>query len=546
MTRPAFVPAARTAEQNTWGWEVTVETVLSAPCKIYAERPRLAGDLLREGRRRPDETYLVQGERRLSFAEHEAAVAALRSRLESAGAGTGECVLILGANAIELVVTFWAVLRSGAVAVMGNAWWSQAELESAVDLVRPRIVVCDAKREALVGRSRPRLSYDEVRETTPSSPRQLDRPSAQLTEDAEAVVIFTSGTTGHARAAVLSGRGIVAGVQNLLVVSRRLPGQARVAPPSVSLLSLPLFHIGGLQQILVAMATGGTLVFSEGRFSAAETVAVLQRENVKVWSAVPAMLSRVVAYLEATGGEVPSLRTLGIGGAAVSEGLRERARAAFPQARSGIGVTWGLTEAGGAVTTGVGPEVEARPGCVGRMLPTSEVRVAGRGEDGTGELLVRSPSVMLRYHGTGDSPIDEDRWLRSGDIGRVDADGYVYVTDRLKDVIIRGGENIAARRVEDEISALPEVAEVAVIGLPDEVLGELVGAVLVLKPGCALDPDAMSRILRIRLAHFEVPSQWWVYPGELPKNATGKVMKSALRDEWTASDEWRRGTSGSA
>ena len=539
MTRPAFLPAAGAAEQNVWGSEVTVETVLSAPCTVYAERPRRVGDLIREGRRRPDDTYLVQGERRLSFAEHEAAVAAVRSRLESAGARTGDRVLILGANAIELVVTFWAVLRSGAVAVMGNAWWSQAELEPALDLARPRIVVCDAKREALLSPGRPRLSYDEVREIMASAPRQPDRPSAQLDEDAEAVVIFTSGTTGHARAAALSGRGIVAGVQNLLVVSRRLPGQARPGSPTVSLLSLPLFHIGGLQQILVAMATGGTLVFSEGRFSAAETVAVLQRENVKVWSAVPAMLSRVVAHLEATGGEVPSLRTLGIGGAAVPEGLRERARAAFPQARSGIGVTWGLTEAGGAVTTGAGAEVESRPGCVGRMLPTSEVIVAGDSEDGTGELLVRSPSVMIRYYGTGDSPVDADRWLRSGDIGRIDADGYVYVTDRLKDVIIRGGENIAARRVEDEISALPEVAEVAVIGLPDEVLGELVGAVLVLKPGFTLDPDAMARRLRTRLAHFEVPSQWWVYPGELPKNAAGKVVKPTLRDEW------RRSTSGS-
>jgi long-chain acyl-CoA synthetase len=134
--------------------------------------------------------------------------------------------------------------------------------------------------------------------------------------------------------------------------------------------------------------------------------------------------------------------------------------------------------------------------------------------------------------------VTADGWLHTGDIGRVDDDGYVFVTDRAKDIIIRGGENIAAARVEDEIARLPGIAEAAVVGLPDPVLGELVGAIVRPVQGSGFDADALSTQLstqlRGRLAHFEVPTHWWVYPGELPKNATGKVMKADLRREWRA------------
>jgi long-chain acyl-CoA synthetase len=176
----------------------------------------------------------------------------------------------------------------------------------------------------------------------------------------------------------------------------------------------------------------------------------------------------------------------------------------------------------------------ARPGTVGRLLPTCEVRVdAAEGTD-TGELLVRSPSVMRRYLGDAESPIDKDRWLRTGDVGRVDHDGFVYITDRAKDIIIRGGENVAAAHVEAAIGQSDSVDDVAVIGLPHPELGEEVGAVVVPRAGHTIDVEELRSQVSTSLAHFEVPSRWWIRTDPLPRNATGKVIKAALRSDWMA------------
>jgi long-chain acyl-CoA synthetase len=528
--------ASRPGERYRWGSEVSIEPVLGAPCRVFTNRPRHAGDLLREGRSHADDLYLIQGSRRLSFGRHEAVVAEARRQFGALGVGPGDSILIVGANAIELVTTFWATLRAGATVVMGNAWWSRPEFDAALELVSPKLVVCDDKRGKLLGSEITRVTYDDLRAVSGSAPDHPDGACAERDEDDPAVVIFTSGTEGFAKGALLSHRSLIAGVQNLLTVTRRLPGQSTAtANGSVSLLSLPLFHIGGLAQVTSAMATGGALVFNEGRFDPADVVALLKRERVRVWSAVPTMASRVVDHLEATGESVDSLRSLGMGGSAVTEHLRERVRAAFPHARRGISVTWGQTEAGGAVTTGGGKDLEDRPHGVGLLLPTSEARVDQPDPvTGAGELLVRTPSVMLGYLGAVASPVDDARWLRTGDIGWVDEDGHVYITDRLKDIIIRGGENIAAVRVEDEVARHPFVDEVAVVGLPDPELGEVVGAIVRLKPGTELDIDDLTSFLGHSLGHFEIPTKWWSYPEDLPKNATGKVSKRQLKEVWTA------------
>jgi len=305
----------------------------------------------------------------------------------------------------------------------------------------------------------------------------------------------------------------------------------------VSLLSLPLFHVGGIQQLTIAMATGGRLVFCTGRFEPARVAAMLAQERVRAWAAVPSMVSRLADHVEDTTTQLPDLYTINMGGGPVPEHVKARARAAFPHALRGIGTTWGLTETGGAVTSAAGTAVAARPGTVGRPLPTCEVRVAMAGSDGSGELLVRSPSVMLRYLGDADSPIDGDRWLRTGDIGWVDDDSYVYITDRVKDIVIRGGENVAAAHVEAAIGRSPLVREVAVVGLPHHDLGEEVGAVIFPHSDQAVDIEKIQAELRESLAHFEVPSRWWIRTKPFPRNATGKVIKASLRSEWIATLE---------
>jgi long-chain acyl-CoA synthetase len=255
------------------------------------------------------------------------------------------------------------------------------------------------------------------------------------------------------------------------------------------------------------------------------------------------MVGRVIDLLEANGlPPVSGVRTLGLGGSPVAEQLRERAAKWFPNVARGLAVTYGLSEACGVVATGAGAEVRERRGTVGRPLVTCEIRIDEPDDAGVGEIMVRSPGVMLGYWrprgDTGDDfrldpgPVTIDRWLHTGDIGRLDTDGYLYVTDRSKDIVIRGGENIATPHVEDRLARHPSVREVAVIGLPHATLGEELGAVIVLRAGESTTAQELAAFCSESLAYFEVPSRWRFDPGPLPQNTTGKILKREVRRQW--------------
>jgi long-chain acyl-CoA synthetase len=525
-----------------WGSEVAEEDVLGHPCLNFTRRRRQLSDLLIDSRRFANRDYLVQGERRVSFAENEVAVHRVASTLHERGIGLGDRVLLFGANSIEWVTAFWAILEVGGTIVLGNAWWSKAELAHALDTVQPKVVLADEARAARLPDDRQRLEFDELAAAAarPSRESGWNARRAPVQEDDPAIVLFTSGTTGLPKGAVLSHRGIIATLQGLLVITRRLPlSDGPLPSESRSLLSIPLFHIGGLQQIVTPMLGGGTLVFTEGRFDAAGITALIEREQIAVWSTVPTMVSRVIDHLESVGHPgLPSVRTVGLGGSPVGMQLRTRVPHWFPNAGRGLSVTYGLSEGGGVLVTGAGRQLLDRPGAVGRPLPTVTIRIAEADEAGCGEIVVRCPSVMLGYFGadpTGpDNPITADRWLHTGDIGRIDDDGYVYVTDRSKDIVIRGGENIATPHVENRLLEHPDVREVAVFGLPHPELGEELAAVVVLSD-TATSTEDLARFAGEALAYFEVPSRWWIHDGALPQNATGKIVKRLLREQWPRS-----------
>lgn len=539
MTQEASLPSA------AWGAELIEEDVLGAPCFVFLNRHRSATGVFADARRFPERPYLVQGERRVSFADHERMVGAAAELLRRHGVGKGSPVLLFGANSIEWVVAYWAILAAGGVVVLGNAWWSEDEVGHAATTTDPVLVVGDETRLARLRGGRPVLAFSTMAEL--AGDESGDRAVEALEpaqEDDPAVVVFTSGTTGLPKGAVLSHRAIVSTLQALLERTNRLPVPDSPPPAaSSSLLSLPMFHVGGLQQIITPMVTGGTIVFSHGRFNPEGIVAQMLQEEIRVWSAVPTMVTRVMDYLEQNGRPpLTGLRTLGLGGAPVPQELRERVLTWFPSVTRSLAVTYGLSEACGVVATGAGEEVRARPGSVGRPLVTSTISIAGAEEGGFGEIMVRSPSLMLGYwrrpEGPGGSvtwdpgPIGPGRWLATGDIGRLDHDGFLFVTDRSKDIVIRGGENIATPHVEGRLSSHPAVAEVAVLGLPHRSLGEELAAVVVLHPGQAVSGGELGDFARETLAHFEVPTKWWFHPGPLPQNATGKVLKRSLRQEW--------------
>lgn len=356
-------------------------------------------------------------------------------------------------------------------------------------------------------------------------------------------MLFTSGTTGPPKGAVLSHRGIIATLQSLAIVTKRLTSEGGTpAPASRSLLSLPLFHIGGLQQIITPMLAGGTLVFSERKFDPARIVRLIEQEHIAVWSSVPTMVGRVIDHLAASAlGPLAGLRTVGLGGSPVPEALRRAVTEWFPNAARGPAVTYGLSEAGGVVTTGIGEALQTRPGCVGKPLPCTTVRIADPDGGGVGEVLVRSPSVMLGYWDrdvasriAAAGPVDADRWLSTGDIGKVDSDGYLYILDRSKDIVIRGGENIATPHVENRLLEHPAVREAVVIGLPHDELGEELAAVVLTHRGAEVTEQDLGAFCKETLAYFEVPTSWWFRDDELPQNETGKILKRAVQKQWLA------------
>jgi long-chain acyl-CoA synthetase len=521
------------AEAATWGREVVRSGPGDQAPLIYRDRHRHLADLLADSYRWADRDFLVQGTRRLTFADFHRCVAVAAAQLRSAGVGRGDRVMVLAANSPEWVIAFFATFTLDAAVVSGNAWWSEAEIAHACRTADPRLVVADARRAERLPPGTPRLSLTELGRSTTGAAVEAAPGAARSGEEDPAVILFTSGTTGAPKAATLSHRSVIANQQNLLVATRRLPPDL---PPdhrgTVTLLSIPIFHTGGIQTILSSLLTGGTLVFLVAGFDAAEALQIIETERVRVWGGVPTMMSRILDHPDLERRDTSSVLTVTIAGTTVPAILFERVRDAFPSARRSIGTIYGMTESGGTLTAVTGPEMEQRPGTVGRALPTVELRIGDPNEAGIGEVQALAPTVMCGYWGSDEHPFTPDGWLRTGDLGRLDGAGYLYLEGRSKDIIIRGGENIACPHVENVIAGHPAVAEVAVIGLPDDDFGEIVGAVVVIRPDHRIEATDLEKLARDRLAHFEVPQRWWLRREPLPTNATGKVVKSDLRTAW--------------
>jgi acyl-CoA synthetase (AMP-forming)/AMP-acid ligase II len=244
------------------------------------------------------------------------------------------------------------------------------------------------------------------------------------------------------------------------------------------------------------------------------------------WSAVPTMLHRVIEHPDAQVRDLTSLRSLTVGGAAAHPELLERIRTGLPGVTPRIATGFGLTENGGQGFAASGADTVARPGAVGRPLPCVEVRIGESVNGADGEILVRSPTQMTTYLGEDSDPIDADGWLHTGDLGRIDADGHLWITGRSKDMIIRGGENIAPASVERALLRLNEIQDAVVFGVPDPDLGEDVAAVIVAPS--SPNPDDLRARLRDDLATFAIPRHWLVRVEPFPENHAGKVERAAV------------------
>ena len=524
-----------TSAWNSWGSEV-VRGSGPVPFLRFALRRHLVTELLADTRPYGDRDHLVQASRRITFEAMIGATARVANQLATRGVGPGDRLLLLAGNSPEWVISLWGALRLGAVPAPGNRWWSAAEVSHAMELISPAVIVTDA---AMAGRlpdcpAAAVITMDDIRSWSEddSLPTALAEP--QVREEDPALIIFTAGTTGPAKAAVLAHRSVIANLQNLLVVSGRLPGQRDGERPDrkgeAILQSGPLFHIGGIQSLLLALMGGNKVVFLDGRFEPGQVLDIIERERITVWGAIPTMAIRVLEHPSARSRDLSTVRSISLGGAPVTPELTDRLRICFPSVRRGVSTVYGMTEAGGTVAAASGALMVDHPGTSGRALPVVELRIDEVDDSGIGEILIRTPGQMTRYWNEDmPGPIDAEGWLHSGDLGRIE-NGLLYVTGRAKDIIIRGGENISAAHVEEVLHRHPAVAAVAVVGLPDPDLGEVVGAVVQLREETT--ENELAAFAAGHLGRFEVPARWRLLAEPLPMTEAGKIAKHELSTAW--------------
>lgn len=521
-------------------FEVVVEDVLGAPAQVFRNRRTSLTELLAESAGHGDRDYIVTEDERISFAEHSARVASLaRALREDYGVRQGDRVAILAANSPGWIVSFWATVSLGAVAVGYNAWWSRREVEYALGHTRPKVVIADARRVPLVD------ADATVLLTIEGDVERLSRlhPGAGLAapdiaEDDPAVILYTSGTSGRPKGAVHSHRNLLA------VVDYHRMGDALAAglgdptgPERRHLLVLPLFHIATLHNLAVPrLATGTAVVLHQGRFDVDRVLRLIERERVTNWGVVPTMANRLVEHGDLSAYDLSSLTAFSLASAPSSPVLKDRLRAVLPVAEQALVDSYGLTESSTAVAMATPADLAAAPGTLGRPVVTVELEIrdpAGEplpdGEEG--EICCRSPFNMLGYwedpQATQEA-LRPGRWLHTGDIGTRE-DGRIRLTSRRSDLIIRGGENVYPAEIEHVLAEYPGVRECVVLGVDHADLGQEVLAVVVGDGSGALTEDGLRAHASDRLARFKVPSRWRITDESLPRNATGKVVRRAVR-----------------
>ena len=519
-----------------WGSDVIEGTYAEHPGLVYAPSPPSILSLLNDTERWDGREYIVQGERRVRHEQFREAIPAAAALLAERGVGPGEQVVILSYNSPEFILATWAVWWLGAVPVYANRWWSSHELDHALDLVQPTLVLTD---DPVVLTDSRAMNIDALSPAFGDGGMVRSVPASLPALDAPALVLFTSGSSGAPKAVVLSQRSVIANQQNLLVRSRRLPHQLdQASPQPVTLVCTPLFHIGGVSNILTNLLTGGRLVLTRGRFDPAEILGLIEGERVQSWGGVPTMATRVLEHPDFDDFDLSSLRSFPLGGSPLPATLLERMIRKLPQLKErGLANTWGMTESGGFVTVAGNSDLARFPGTVGRPYPCAELRIADPDEHGVGEVLMRSPTVMLGYLGLDDGTVDADGWLHTGDLGHLSEEGYLFLDGRSKDIVIRGGENIACAHVEQALLAHPDIVEVAVFGVPHEDLGEELVAAVTHRPGSPVTVDALRAHCKANLAYFEVPSLWQIGDTALPTLAGEKLDKKQIRATFIASEE---------
>jgi len=548
--------------------------VLGVEMTIWKHAPSNLRQVLDMSLRHAEREFLVYESQRVTFDEHYRIAATLANRLGELGMRKGDRVAIAARNLPQWVSAFWGAVIAGAVVVPLNAWWTADEMAYGLADSGSSIVFVDAERlERLVPilAELPELTTVVVLSQSPAEAgtsrvthhrvrivpfeeflgdirADAAPPEVAIDPDEPATMFYTSGTTGRPKGAIGTHRNIITNLMNLFFIGQRASLRAPSRPedidegPGANLLTIPLFHATGCLAVMVVnTAAGGKLVMMH-HFEPGAALALIETERLTMVGGVPTIVMQLLDHPDFARFDTSSIRSVSYGGAPAPPDLVRRIRAAFPNAQPGNG--YGLTETSAAIALNSGPDYVAKPDSCGTAVPVCEIAVVPEdfaGDEPTsehigranvlGELWVKGPNVVSGYWGKPDetSRTFTRGWLHTGDIARLDDEGFIYIVDRAKDMIIRGGENVYSVVVEAALFEHPDVADCAVVGVAHSTLGEEVAAVIVLRPGRRVDADELARHVAQRLAHFEVPSRFFFRAKTLPRNPQGKVLKRELR-----------------
>jgi acyl-CoA synthetase (AMP-forming)/AMP-acid ligase II len=471
----------------------------------YSARPSSLVAMLRHSvERAPDQLALVEvGGGRLTYREMWDRAARVAGGLRAGGVGRGDRVAIRLANGLDWCLAYFGAQLAGAIAVPVNTRFTAKEADYVVSDSGSRFVF------------------------EPSQPLPSGQPLAveDTTPDDVAAIFYTSGTTGFPKGALLTHEGLLSNVETCRRVDL-VPFHV----PVRTLVSVPLFHVTGCNSQLLPTCEAMSTTVIMPSFDVQQLLRVIASERIDVILSVPAVFWTAINQENFSEFDTSSVRWIGYGGAPIAPELIERILEAFPNAR--VANAFGLTETSGVATCLPHDFARLRPESVGFAAPVDDLRLDDEATGDVGELLVRGPNVIKGYWNKPDATAAAiaEGWLRTGDIARLDGEGFVQILDRKGDMVNRGGEKVYCVEVENALATHPAVFESAVMGVPDAMMGEKVGAVVVLKPGCRAERGEIVETARAALADFKVPQYVVMRSEPLPRNPGGKILKKALRE----------------
>ncbi|MBK8542912.1 MAG: acyl--CoA ligase [Caulobacteraceae bacterium] len=547
--------------------EVGEEEIRGIRMKVWKNAPPTLREVYAAGGLFAGRDHLVFEEERATVGAFQAAANKFAHQLVADGVKPGDRVAIIMRNLPEWPVAFWGAVLAGAIVTPLNAWWTGAELEYGLknsgaslaimdveryERIREHIDNCPELRKIYVSRSKEEIADPRVARLESIVGKTADwasiatapPPAIPTKPDDDVAIFYTSGTTGNPKGAVISHRNTISNMLNGMSAQARAFLRRGEAPPAPDpngpqrsfLISVPFFHATGCFAIMIpAMLTGNKIVMQR-RWDVDQALPLMERERITHFGGVPTIAWQVLEHPKIDEYDLSAIEGVSYGGAPAAPELVNRIKARFPTAQPGQG--WGMTETSATAVSNGSEDYMRKPASTGVPSATGEAKIVSLegqllGANEVGELWYKGPIVVRGYWQNEKATAETfiDGWIKTGDLAKIDEEGFIYIVDRAKDMLIRGGENIYCVEVENALYDHPAVMDAAVIGKPHVQLGEEPLAVVHLKPGASATSEELRHHCAQKIAAFKVPVEVLFWPETLPRNANGKIMKSDLKKQ---------------